>query len=365
MRKRAEFMRTLAILSLVWLALIGGAATKAWGQPPPPASSDLVYVCIEPASAGGSPYLITLRNTSVAGLVLPEDASVVVYSSLAFSSALYAIAPDAASGGYLPTALLAQNNGNGDVPIPTRPCAAQYPQIITATLLMTVPHPLSPRHALMIQLRDSQELDEPIIGVFSFHFRPSGAPALDFQLLQVGRTESDFDLSLPGFDTSTPEVPAVIVANKRFIISRSYTPEGPFGEAQVSEGRDFLLVAAGRQGYNIFQMMDMAQARLYPAYGAIYAHPTGGYFHLEANTEPPVREPAFAPGAAVAPLEGARADFFLPANPGRPFGALLSRDRRAQVVRVEPGTGQLFVRSPDDGSEVYIESWYVEVVAGP
>src|SRR5690349_17416810 len=184
-------LRVLIVCSIFFI-LITPLSTRAQqtddGQNT--SASSLIYACIDPE--GSTPYLLTFRDADMAdhivGFVVPKKASVTIYSAESnVAVGVYAIAPDAESGGYRRVGVVAKAYARDDIPVSERLCSSQYSTVITENLHSTIPLPVSEDQAVIVQLGGDNLLDTAEFrGAFTFHFRPENGEAReDIQVIQL------------------------------------------------------------------------------------------------------------------------------------------------------------------------------------
>lgn len=354
-------------LAILLFGLLITPAFRVSGQ----ASSDsTVHICVEPtAPEAAPPSLITLGGSQLLGLVIPQDAKVTVFSGPASNLTLhlYEIATDAQNGGYRATRTVNRDMYGVNNVSPGARCSGRYSTSLTGDLVASDPAFVSRDRAIIIQTGpavDTAVVDD-FVGVLSVSIRPSGSVEeagfiRDFQIIQI--SGGYIDLSLPFLDRDTQ---VVLIANKDLSISESF------------DGQDWLslVVANARSSFmkqlarlnpplDLFKLMEEGFIRIYPHAGLFHNFPAGGYLRLMLSETPAAREPQFREGVSMRPLEGTRANYYMPHMMNEVAGALFAPQNTAKVHRVDPNTGQLFIIDPKPGGtvEMVIQSWLVEVV---
>jgi hypothetical protein len=340
--------------------------------------ASLVFVCIDPVNQPTEDptdaYLVIFRDTSLFGVVVSEASNVMVYSANRLETAMYAITPDMATGGYRRVDRLATSSTTDSVPS-RRLCDSQYAEI-NDNLLATIPLPVTSDHAVLIQAEDidNRELLDnlPFLGVFSFHIQPTVANLqYNFQILQL--VGGGMEVKFPFFPQEG-ETPYLLVANKDVSVRKSFAGNDEvFSAATPSDDRSLLTQQLSIIGINLFTIIDEANARIYPSDGLYNTYPNGGYLRLEMTQSPSVRIPTFSNGDMIRPLEGANSDYYLVSSLGetawittqdQAFGQLSSTSLNniAQVTGINEQTGQLSITDPGGQGECLIEAWLVEIV---
>lgn len=350
-------------------------------------NSASIFVCVSPEDSAQPSYTMAFQRTTAFGLLLPENADVVIYSMAEFASSLYTINTDANSGGYRTLERLAIIHSGTVIPADID-CGDQFQEELGAANYSTIPIPVSVNHALLIELGEAEVTDEieetgdaeetiltdelTIRGVLALTFRPGNAtePAtwFNFQILQISEVDPVIEFAVPSI---LPNTPFSVIANKTFSIGQSQIgvnpPQFP-PNLQPSNPRQF--VQSDLQtifDLNLFNVMNEGSIRIYPESG-VYGVYNGAYFRLSIPTDIPQR--VFTDEVMVRALEGTQAATVLmnrfEDNPLRidiPFAegtGSIQGETTADVVRIEEGTGQLIVL--EGSEEAIIQSWLVEPV---
>jgi hypothetical protein len=354
--------------------------TRAQTPVPPP--SNLVYACID--NGDGTPALVTFRDTDmtdhIVGLIVPQTAMVTIYGPTTPPTGVgvYAIRPDAATGGYQRSGQIAKVSTRDDIPVQSLPCSTQYPDLITNNLLRTIPLPVSKDQAVIIQFgADSLLETAEILGVFTLHFRPiNGTANADLQLLQL--SGGSIEISFPFI---TEDTRVVLMSNKDVSLRISLTANKDDFLAQnaanPTDGFSHLLArepvntdtTQPRATLSLSQIMQEGAVRIYPAVGLISTYPTGGFIRLEMSpvAAQRVEFSQLAVGTVfVRAIQGLQAQYFILNNPNTAYNTLTNEPdmsvppKTLEVARIDDQTGELIVETP--GGDAFIESWFVEVV---
>lgn len=356
---------------------------------------ELVHICIEPPNYPSSvsnntfaPYLLTVRTSTLFGILISENANATVYNATNsfLAAGVYTIAPDANTGGYRRINKLAQTYAQMTVP---RSSACETLSAYSATvtnLSHTMPLTVSSDHALFVHVGaqnslageqetvDAEENSEqsppieldpldtaPVLGVYSFHIRPVTEEfQQDLQVLQLAPRE--IDISFPFLQQDTR---IAIVSNKEIFlqISLSDDPSEFAGlQLQGSDQRPTFIATIARDVPGdppllLFQMLKDGLARIYPSHGSKYTYRSGGFIRLLPSDNQSFRDPQFLVGDEVCPLAGTEAPYRLPGQTD--VLGTLKEDNRANIVRIDDLTGELIVNV--NNQEVVIEAWLTEV----
>jgi hypothetical protein len=343
-------VKFLVLLSLVILSLLPQVSSAQ--------QSPFIHVCIIPVVPQPSePYLLTFRDTSLFGLVIPHEAEIIVFTDAAsVSAALHNIAIDTQTGNYRPTQLLTMANTTAQTA--DSRCSPRFSETLTDKLTSTTPFPVSRDRALLVQLNNADRLQSPeFLGAFGIIFNTGENFSRSFQLIQLSQQDPAIQMRLPFVQQNTT---FTVVANKGFGMNQSFLDaDTVFHPEYSAASRDFLKQQVTiTAGLNLFEILQSASIRIYPHSG-MYATYLGGYIRLGVAPNKALREPAFSPGIFVKALEGTEAAFYRVENGIDKLGTLKA-GTTAEVVRIEDN-GRLIVRNPTDGGEVVIESWLVEV----
>lgn len=350
-------------------------------------NSTSLFVCVSPEDSTQTPYTMAFQQTTAFGLLIPENADVVIYSTTEFTSSLYTINTDANSGGYRTLERLATIDNGTVIPIDIE-CGNQFQEELIAATYSTIPIPVSANHALLIELDEVEETNLTdaltVRGVLAFTFRleniqeQESTDWFSFQILQISEVDPVIEFTVPSIP---PNTPFSVISNKTFGIGQSQIgviPPAFPPNLQPSNPRQFVQDDLRNIfNLNLFSIMEEGAIRIYPESGA-YGFYNGAYFQLSIPTDIPVRE--FNVGTEVRALSGAEALFVntdvLEDNPfliGINFrersqttsgGRLLQdpsiADNTLPVARVDLATGQLIVQNSNQ--EAIIQSWLVEPV---
>lgn len=359
---------------LRWTMLMVGLCGLCAGQITTAQESGarLLYICVTPNALSvtpnalpAMPYLLVYRDSDVQddeadafGLIFPFDAAVTVYSPSPTQTIalLAAITTNAANGSYRQDRPIALSYTESGLSIP-RPCSAEYAEytgILNASL-MTISNPMTPDHALFLQIGGSNLLQTvDVLGAFSLHLHPSSGQNFDFQFLQL--TGGGFEMTFPFLTENTP---FFVVANREFSVRRSFAVNTEtFSERIIANERMIFEALLATRSINLYDLLATSASRIYPAYGVDSDVSVGGYMRLEMS--PLAVERTFSLGDVVRPLPGAVANYYVRTNLEEPFGVLQSPENTAVVVEVN-AQGQLLVTDPRGADPVILESWLVEV----
>lgn len=333
-----------------------------------------VYVCVTPQGDEVTSYVIEIRDTSAFGLIIPQDATVQVYTNSSYSIALFTIVPDAPTGGYRTLETLAQVNAFQIIPAQS-PCVnnADYRDILLAQPFKTIPLVTSSNHALVFQNEGTDLLENPFRRViaFTFYVNEEQANWKNLQLIQISETEPFLNIRLPYIEAGTP---FVVIGNKDFGLSQSLQSTVPpdFSRERPSDVRSFVYTDLDDlYGVNIFDVLKKTKARIYPNSGLVDTY-RGTYLRLSLAPDMAQRDLPFEPGGLVQSLEDVEAQYvsmnYLDDNPLRVAidyeKSAMGRIRESSVLRVvevEADSGQLVI-AVDDDRQAIIQSWLVEVV---
>lgn len=365
-------LRTLIMINLFTIILCGLPAVSAQ-------AISVIHICVMPRNGERPPYVMSFQQTGAFGVLIPQEADVVIYSNQPLSTGLYTINTDASTGGYRALETLAIVDAATIIPTQVGCRSGANAAIISGSTFSTIPLPISINHALIIQMSGmstSVLTDNPLVrGVLAFNFRPGSATNtsnwINFQILQMLGEEG------PVIEFAVPFIPPgtafTIIANKLFSIGQSQPEAVPprFPEYLTPANSVVTTVQPDLQalyGLNIFEVMAQGGIRIYPDSGINDVY-RGGYFQLSIRPQETSRR--LPEGGNVRALAGAEASIVLlnrfnnnPFRINAPFGAGERTDRiqgntTVRIVRIEPDTGQLVVIQ--GSSEAIIQSWLVEL----
>jgi hypothetical protein len=358
MSRRLTVKKFLMVLSMV--VMVNFLCTTTYA-----ADASLVHICIVPIDQDGTehdPYLMTIRQSQIFGLVIPRDAKITVYggSESPLAAAVYSITTDAQTGGYRRQSEIASSFARSQIPNGgSRPCSEEYAAVLTADLVSTVPIPVAANYALIVRSGEQGDLEsQPFLGTFALHFMEnvvSSNSLTDFQIIQL--SEGSIDLSFPFLSSDTR---FILIANTEVGIRRSFAAADQFLSLLIADTRQLFMQDLQRKSLDLFQIMDQGKVQIYPNSGLISEYPTGGFLKLEMSPDTPNRH--FSTGDTIRPLAGTRANYFLPDRFGEVYGALLSPANTAQIAEID-NKGQLLITDPAGSDKVVIQAWLVELAS--
>ncbi len=354
-----KFIKCVLVLS-VMAALLPTLIAHA--QRPEP-TKDGILVCVRPAS-GETSYALLFRETTSFGLVIPQNATVKITSTLKVAALMYTIAPDAPSGGYRLIEQFVQSTALSDEPADPA-CSADLGNLVAdrarSRLYSTVTLPANRDRALVVQVDPSEAPPTAVLGAVSMVFNTT--PVLSFQLLQVNKTDRDLQVKVLGLK----DVPYSAVSNKVFNLSQSLPDKpnpagGDFSGAIPSSPFSFNIGRFARPS-DLYSFLASNNIRTYPGHG-LFSLPSdysyiGGFMSIRLDTQAAERLPRFEAGVRVRALPGASVSYFVPAAPDQVKGRLEGTNT-ATVDKVDD-FGRLFIIRGGE-RDMYIEAWLVEVV---
>ncbi len=333
----------------------------------------LLFICVAPDDES-DPYLIEFWDSTIFGFLIPEDATVMLFTNTFYVASLFTINTDANTGGYLVMEDLATVRTLTRIPV-ENPCLNAETEDIFAQLpFNTIPLPISPNHAIVVQENEGSLLTNTFQRIISFTFEINDNEDGEYRNLQVIQN-SDLDpfLNFRYFDL-TPNTPFMVVANKDFGIGQSLPDTAPpeFSRERPSDIRSFVKSdLADLYSLDIFDLAKQSNANIY-IHGGILDTYRGTYIRISLAPDPALRIPAFTPDAMIRALPDAVATFIaseqvegndllldLPYD-SNPQGQLVG-DSIYRVIEVDEFTGQLIIDY--DGNPAIVESWLVEVVS--
>lgn len=359
---------SVTLFLAISLAIISPVSAQAITPP-----GETVLICVEPVDDPEGAYLFGFTatepvSTNALGFVISEQATISVYGSATTSVAigLYHITPDAQTGGYRRDGRISTAYTSSNMLI-AQPCGETVQNILGENFAMSIPLPVSSDQAFLIQVGNDDQLDTAeFLGTVGLHFfAPETELGLaDIQLIQMGA--APIELVFPYLNADTK---FALVANKEVLTQRSFTFENPnFLSGRFTNPRDAFVQELLHENppISLFDMITQANFRFYPGHGLLEVLPTGGLIRLELSPAPALRTPQFDPSGeqSVHPLnlDGIRVRTFRDdLNTGnQAMGMLDSPLSSAKVVGLNE-RGHLLVE--DEGQQVVIEAWLVEVLA--
>jgi|GEM_PF-2557246 len=361
------FIRCLFIFLGCYLFLTSNQTSSVYAQSTPP---ELVF-CINPVG-DDAPYIVEFLDSAVFGVIIPEDATVTVFTNTFYTSALYTINTNAKSGGYLTMEHIVTANTVTRIAA-DNPCLNSATREIFQLLpYQTLPMPISVNHAIVVQAGGSNELANPFQRIISFTFGISGEEGTTFRNLQIiQNSETDPFLNFRYFDLE-PNTPFMVVANKDFGIGQSLPDTNPpeFSRERPSDIRSFVKSdLEDLYGLDIFELAKQSNARIYISSGLLDTY-RGNYIRISLAPDTVERIPSFEPGGLIQAIPDATATFIaleqvaedplqldLPYD-SNPLGNILG-DSVYRIIEVNDNTGQLVIDF--NGNPAIVESWLVEV----
>lgn len=335
------------------------------------AQADLpeVYFCVDPIDKEESPYLVEFWDSIVFGIMIPEDATVTIFTNTSYSSALYTINTSAKTGGYLPMEHLATMYTQTRIPA-VNPCLSSDTEDLFERLpYQTIPMPISVNHAIVVQQERSDELDNPFQRVISFTFGIGAeGEKRNLQVIQV--SETDPFLNFRYFDLE-PNTPFMVVANKDFGIGQSLPDTEPpeFSRERPSDIRSFVKSdLEDLYGLDIFDLAQESDARIYISSGLLDTY-RGTYIRISLAPDTVERIPPLQPDVLVHALPDAVASFVSVEQLGddplqldlpyesNPLGQIVG-DSVYRVIEINEMTGQLIINYDDN--PVIVQGWLVQ-----
>lgn len=336
------------------------------------ASHPQIIFCVNPVG-DATPYIIEFWDSTVFGILVPENARITIFSNTFYSSALYTINTNARSGGYLTMEHLLTANtvtrvatGNPCLNTDTRDLFSQLP-------FQTVPLPVSLNHAIIVQEGGSNELANPFQRVVSFTFGIATAEGTTLRNLQIiQNSESDPFLNFRYLDLE-PNTPFMVIANKDFGIGQSLPNTDPpeFSRERPSDIRSFVKSdLEDLYALDIFELAKESNARIYISSGLLDTY-RGNYIRISLAPDTVERIPSLQPGGLVRAIPEATATFIsldqikgnelqldLPYD-SNPLGNILG-DSIYRIIEINDTTGQLVIDF--NGNPAIVQAWLVEGV---
>ena len=355
-----KFMKRVLILAIL-VAFLPTLIAHAQRSDP---TKDGILVCVRPAS-GETGYALLFRETTSFGLIIPQNATVKITSTLKLAALVYTIAPDAPSGGYRFLEQFVQNTALSEETADPA-CSTDLANLVAdrarSTLYSTVMLPVNKDRALVVQVDPSEAPPTAVLGVIGMAFNTT--PALSFQLLQVSKTDRDLQVKVLGLK----DVPYSAISNKVFNLSLGLfdkpnpTAAGDFSGAIPSNVFSFNIARFARPA-DLYTFLASNNMRIYPGHG-LFSLPNdyvyiGGFISIRLDTQAAERLPRFEAGARVRALQGASVSYFVPTAPDQVKGRLEGANT-ATVDKVDD-LGRLFIVRGGE-RDIYIEAWLVEVV---
>lgn len=327
-----------------------------------------IVFCIDPVDEEQSPYVIEFLDSITFGLIIPQDATIHIFTSDPYIVNLYAINTSARTGGYLVLENLAQVHTLTQIP-EDNPCLNEDNSDLFAQFsIRTIPLPISKNHAVVVQQGGDSELSNPFQRIISFTFGiEEDGDLQNIQIIQNSGIDTFINFRLPDI---TPNTPFMVVANNDFGIGQSLPDTDPpeFSRERPSDVRSF--VQSDLQdlyGQDIFELAEASSARIFINSGLLDIY-RGTYIRISLAPNTVERIPPFEVDGMIRALPSAVASFVsleqLEDNPLRvdiPFNdnpqGQLTGDSVFRVLEIEEATGQLIVDF--DGNPAVIESWLV------
>ncbi len=357
------FYRYMCLVLLIVITSIG-LLPVAFAQDTEPT----VYFCVEPNDQEQIPYLIEFWDSSVFGIMIPEDATITVYATEFYTANLFTVNTNAHTGGYITLELLSEVNTFTQIPT-ENPCLTDETRELFATLsLRTIPLPISKHHAIVVQQGTDSELLNPFQRVISFTFGIDGeTPMRNIQIIQNSYLDTFLNFRLFDVESSTP---FLVIANKDFGIGQSLPDTSPpeFSRERPSDIRSFVQSdLKDLYGLDIFSLAEESSARIFINSGLLDIY-RGTYIRISLAPDTVERIPPFEADTLIQTLPSATASFVaieqLIDNPLRidiPFDdnpqGQATGDSVYRVIEIEESTGQLIIDF--DGNPAVIESWLV------
>lgn len=343
-------MRTLTLMLIVLLfcLVIPFQTTQALQVP------NELFVCVNPDNRNA--YLIPFRGNNLFGLVIAENATIVVYSINTVSVTIFPITPDVATGGYIPGRWIAVSLTTNDARrADLCRTSLRALNIDPENLLVTIPLPVSVNHMIQIQTGTDNNFVSPNIrGVVAFKFQQDVA---DFQYLQLNSTRM-VQMSFPFLDPDET-LSYLVVTNRQPVNISDVFDDGTVGEAIPTEAREIFTTRLNNAGLNLFTIMSNANMRIYPRSGRRTDYVYGTYIQLDMGSSTS-QQRDFPEGYRITRIDGEpRFNSINVANPNIREPHVTSR---SIIVRID--NGRLIVTAGGTGSqELFVEeSWLVDAV---
>jgi hypothetical protein len=354
-----KYVNPFQIIIVTLIAILFWIPTQSQDE----VQSPLFHICIAPGTADarvGETYLITFRNTNLVGLVISEPAAdIIVYSSDAFAAGTFPIVHDTATGIYRRSTESERHNSKAALNS-ERLCSANYPEIITDDLLGIEPLAVTSEQVAIIELGNANRMGtQDFLGGFALHFfSDNELHQKDFQIIQMDQEAAVMEMSFPFLTENTTRF--ALTANKPVFVRRSFADDNTtFSASCPSDIRLIYRKVLQGEEFDLFQMMENGQFRIYPFRGLVTDYPRGGFLQINLEPEAELRTPEFTEGSTIHSItDDVNFDYALPNNPNQRAGGL----DRAQVVRIDEN-GRLIVHADGSNTEVIVmRPWLVEVV---
>lgn len=329
------------VLSVVLAALVLGGVGV--GISAAQTTND-VYLCIVPATR--NEYLIPVRGNNLFGIVIPETATVTVYSPIEVAVSLHPIVTNARTGGYLPSNAVAAALTSRSA-LSSMPCRDDLEAfgLDVSTLLFTVPIPTSIDHMLAIQIGTDDRFAAPtVLGAAAISFQQNLA---DFQIIQLRGDTNTIEISFPFLDP-TADLNYIVIGNKTTSLTDVFV-DGTTGQPVDTEERNVFINRLTIQGLNLYTIVSASKSRLYPHSGRVLPFLPGTYVRI--GMSPIAAERVWTANTPITFLDG-RSQF-----------CLISVDD-ASVRNCQTAYGQTRIVEVNDGGQLIITfggpNWIVE-----
>lgn len=330
----------------------------------PEVTRDGILVCVRLAS--GENYAVLFRQTTGFGLIVPREGRVTISAASKLSAFLYRIAPDALSGGYRFSELIAQSFSQRELP-PEANCASQLTTVVLerSALFSTLDFPVNEQRALVVQIDPEAPIPSETLGVLGIELNVQGsAMPISFQLLQTSKVDREIQFR---FLSGSERAVYSAVANKLFDLRQSLPAlpnPAPEDFTSLVQASSFAFnVRRFKNPADLYTFLARNNMRIYPAYGLFSVADEqvyiGGFFSIRMDAEKAERLPRFEPNSRVRALPGAVANYFALSKPDEVLGRL--QGNSVVTVNAVDEEGRLLVLV-GGSRNVFIEAWLVEAV---